>query len=68
MAKIYKQLPEVLQTEANKNFFETTVEQLFSASNIEVITGFLGKQDSASHNSDGSYIREATATRPHYSL
>ena len=68
MAKIYKQLPEVLQTEANKNFFETTVEQLFSASNIEVITGFLGKQDSANHNSDGSYIREATATRHHYSL
>ena len=39
MAKIYKQLPEVLQTEANKNFFETTVEQLFSASNVEIISG-----------------------------
>ena len=68
MAKIYKQLPEVLQTEANKNFFETTVEQLFSVSNVEVISGFLGKQSSSDFNSDGSYIRESTATRHHYSL
>ena len=68
MAKIYKQLPEVLQTEANKNFFETTVEQLFSPSNVEVISGFLGKQSSIDFNSNGSYIREATATRHHYSL
>ena len=68
MAKIYKQLPEILQTEANKNFFETTVEQLFSVSNVEVITGFLGKQISSDYNSNGSYIREATATRHHYSL
>ena len=68
MAKIYKQLPEVLQTEANKNFFETTVEQLFSESNVEVISGFLGKQLSSDFNSNGSYIREGTATRHHYSL
>ena len=58
MAKIYKQLPEILQTEANKNFFETTVEQLFSVSNVEVISGFLGKQISSDFNSNGSYIRE----------
>ena len=68
MAKIYTQLPEVLQTEANKNFFETTVEQLFSPANVEVITGFLGKQSSTDYSSNGSYLREATATRHHYGL
>jgi hypothetical protein len=37
--KLYKKLPGVLQTNAVKNFFESTVEQLYSESNVEVIKG-----------------------------
>ena len=66
--KLYKKLPEVLQTTAVKNFFDSTVEQLFSPANVETINGFIGKQDSEQHNVLGSFIRESTATRHHYGL
>ena len=66
--KLYKKLPGVLQTTAIKNFFESTVEQLFSPANVEVINGFLGKQDSNQFNVNGSFLRESTANRHHYSL
>ena len=35
--KIYKKLPAVLQTTVVKNFFDNTVEQLFSKSNVEAV-------------------------------
>ena len=35
--KLFKKLPDVLQTSAVKNFFDSTVEQLFSPANVEVI-------------------------------
>ena len=66
--KLYKKLPEVLQTTAIKNFFDSTVEQLFSPANVETINGYIGKQDSEQHNVSGSFLRESTATRHHYSL
>ena len=66
--KLYKKLPGVLQTTAIKNFFDSTVEQLFSPANVEVINGFLGKQDSNQFNVNGSFLRESTANRHHYSL
>ena len=55
MAKIYEQLPVVNQTTAVKNFFESTVEQLFAEANSEIITGFIGKKTSNDHNVDISY-------------
>ena len=66
--KLFKKLPDVLQTTAVKNFFDSTVEQLFSPANVEVITGFIGKQKSNDYNVQGSYIREQTANRLHYAL
>ena len=39
--KIYKKLPGILQTESVKNFFESTVEQLYSKANIEPVSGFV---------------------------
>src|SRR6056300_388606 len=66
--KLYKKLPEILQTGAVKNFFESTVEQLFSKANVEVINGFIGKQPSNDFDVKGVYLREPTATRHHYGL
>lgn len=66
--KIYRQLPEYLQTTANRNFFEVTVEQLFSQANTETFKGLIGTQRSSDYNAEGSFIRENTATRHHYSL
>ena len=68
MAKIYEQLPVVHQTTAVKNFFESTVEQLFAEANSEIITGFIGKKTSDDHNVDIAYLPEPTVDRTFYSL
>ena len=68
MAKIYEQLPVVNQTTAVKNFFESTVEQLFAEANSEIITGFIGKKTSNDHNVDIAYLSEPTIDRSFYSL
>tara|TARA_B100000963_G_scaffold357008_1_gene378271 strand:- start:2305 stop:21015 length:18711 start_codon:yes stop_codon:yes gene_type:complete len=66
--KLFKKLPGVLQTTANKNFFDSTVEQLFSPANVEVINGYIGTQKSEDYNVQGAFLRESTANRLHYSL
>ena len=68
MAKIYEQLPVVNQTTAVKNFFESTVEQLFAEANSEIITGFIGKKTSDDHNVDIAYLNEPSIDRTFYSL
>lgn len=65
--KIYKKLPVVLQTTAIKNFFESTVEQLFSKSNVETINGFIGHKTSADDGVVG-YLTEPTNDRERYAL
>jgi hypothetical protein len=55
--KIYKKLPVVLQTSAIKNFFESTVEQLYSKSNVETVNGFIGNKTSDDAGI-ADYIRE----------
>ena len=66
--KLFKKLPDVLQTSAVKNFFDSTVEQLFSPANVEVINGYVGKQKSEDYNVQGAFLRESTANRLHYAL
>ena len=44
MAKIIETLPAILQTPALKNFFEGTVEQLFSKANTIPLAGYIGNQ------------------------
>ena len=39
--KIVTKLPGVLQTPAIKNFFESTVEQLYSKANTENVKGLI---------------------------
>ena len=68
MAKIYEQLPVVHQTTAVKNFFESTVEQLFAEANSEIITGFIGKKTSDDHNVNISFLKEPTIDRSFYNL
>ena len=43
--KQYRKLPANQQTTAVKNFFESTVEQLFSKANIEEVSGFIGRKE-----------------------
>jgi len=66
--KLYKKLPVVHQTTAIKNFFESTVEQLFSKSNTESIQGYIGSRSSDDINLSGQYLQEPTVTKRFYGL
>ena len=67
--KQIKKLPGSLQTTVLKNFFETTVEQLFSKSNIESISAYVGRKEFEQFNAGSDfYIHEQTPEREKYSL
>lgn len=66
--KIYTKLPGSLQTTAIKNFFEGTVEQLFSKANVDQIQGFIGNRTGEDLNFDGTFIQEPTYTKQAYAL
>ena len=66
--KIYKKLPGILQTDTVKNFFEGTVEQLYSKANIEPISGFVGKKTSKDKLVDGTWIYEEDLDKQYYNL
>ena len=67
--KQISKLPGALQTTVLKNFFESTVEQLFSKSNIETISAFIGRKEPDQFNSTKDhYISEPNPSRQKYSL
>lgn len=66
--KTYTKLPASLQTTAIKNFFESTVEQLFSTANVDQIQGFIGTQDAEDRDLSGTFIQEPTYTKRAYAL
>jgi len=66
--KVYQKLPAVLQTTAIKNFFESTVEQLFSKSNVEPIQGYIGSPSSDDVNVSGKFLSEPTTVKKFYGL
>ena len=68
MAKIINTLPTILQTPALKNFFEGTVEQLFSKANTIPLTGYIGSQQGEEFGLGGSFISEYNADRQQYAL
>ena len=66
--KIVKQLPVVLQTKAVRNFFEATVEQLYSEANTVPLAGFIGKKTGDDAKLKGAFIKEDNADRRQYNL
>ena len=66
--KIVKQLPVVLQTSAIRNFFEATVEQLYSQSNTVPLAGFIGKKTGDDVGLEGAFLKEDNADRRQYNL
>ena len=66
--KKYTKLPVVNQTTTIKNFFDSTVEQLFSKSNIESISAYTGSKDFEVFTPEDTYLLEPTADRNKYSL
>ena len=66
--KKYTKLPGVHQTPVIKNFFETTVEQLFSKSKIDSISGYVGRKDVNLYEFKDTYITQPTSDREKFSL
>ena len=66
--KKYTKLPVVNQTTTIKNFFDTTVEQLFSKANIENVSAYIGSKDYTVFDPSDTYVIEPTADRDKYSL
>jgi hypothetical protein len=66
--KIVKKLPRALQTTAIKNFFESTVEQLFSQASSDTIQGLIGRKIGGDQTIISSYIPEPSNPREFYSL
>ena len=66
--KIVNQLPVVLQTKAVKNFFEATVEQLYSEANTTPLAGFIGKKTGEDYGLTGAFLKEDNADRRQYNL
>ena len=66
--KKYTKLPVTHQTPVIKNFFDTTVEQLFSKANIESVSAYIGKKDEDLFTATDTYILQPTADRDKFSL
>lgn len=66
--KIVNNLPVVLQTTAVKNFFENTVEQLYSEANTIALSGFVGKKSGQDGALSGAFLETLNPDRYHYSL
>ena len=64
--KYFDLLPIQHQTSVNKNFFESTVEQLFSKANIENIQGFIGTPRESQSNT--VFISQPAPNRDYYSF
>ena len=66
--KKYTKLPVVNQSTTIKNFFDSTVEQLFSKANIENVSAYIGSKDFSVFSTDDTYKVEHNPTRDKYSL
>ena len=64
--KFFDLLPIQHQTSVNRNFFESTIEQLFSKSNIENIQGFIGTPRNITSNT--VFIEQPAPNREYYSF
>ena len=67
--KYFDLLPIQHQTSVNKNFFESTVEQLFAKSNIEQVNGYVGRKvPGVDNNVNTVFIEQPAPNREYYNL
>jgi hypothetical protein len=61
-------LPEIFQTETNKQFLAATLDQLVQEPNFQRIQGFVGRRVGPGVNANDEYVKEETAVRTNYQL
>ena len=67
--KYFDLLPIQHQTSVNKNFFESTVEQLFAKANLEDVKGFIGRKiPGVDNNTNTVFVEQPAPNRDYYNL
>lgn len=67
--KIFKKLPSVFQTEIERQFFDSTFEQLFSSKDSEKEFGYIGRRVSGFYDAINDYfLSQQTKNRTWYQL
>ena len=67
--KYFDLLPIQHQTSVNKNFFESTVEQLFAKANLEEVKGFIGRKiPGVDNNTNTVFVEQPAPNREYYNL
>ncbi len=61
-------LPEIFQTDANKQFLRATLDQLIQEPNFRKTQGFIGRSVGPGVDPNDKYVVEPTATRANYQL
>jgi hypothetical protein len=61
-------LPEIFQTDANKQFLAATLDQLIQEPNFRKTQGFIGRTVGPGVNPNDKYVVEPTKTRADYQL
>ena len=61
-------LPEIFQTDANKQFLAATLDQLIQEPNFKKTQGFIGRTVGPGVNPNDRYVVEPTTTRANYQL
>lgn len=61
-------LPEIFQTDANKQFLAATLDQLIQEPRFKTTQGFIGRTVGPGVNPNDRYVVEPTATRANYQL
>jgi hypothetical protein len=61
-------LPEIFQTDANKQFLAATLDQLIQEPKFKKTEGFIGRRAGPGVNPRDRYVVEPTATRTNYQL
>lgn len=63
-----KFLPSIFQTDANRKFLSSTLDQLVSEPNFKRINGYVGRRFSPAYGPDDTYVTEPSQARQNYQL
>ena len=61
-------LPQVFQTETNKKFLGSTLDQLIEPSALEKLSAFVGRRYQPTYRSNSVYLEEISDERQNYQL
>ena len=66
--KTHQLLPEIFQTERNKKFLSSTLDQLVEPIQLEKLSGYIGQRYQPSYRSTDVFLDEVTQQRQDYQL